>query len=107
MAERSINVLGNPTVAGLLGLMVLALAGVGASVWLGAQQQQGVQAWSAEAQRVGTLAQEVAKHGLAVANGTQLALVALGQSRSETDNALAALHDGDTRRGIPRVNPAV
>ena len=107
MAERSINVLGNPTVAGLLGLMVLALAGVGASGWLGAQQQQGVQAWSAEAQRVGTLAQEVAKHGLAVANGTQLALVALGQARSETDNALAALHDGDTRRGIPRVNPAV
>ena len=107
MAERSFNAFGNPVVAGLLALMVLALAGAGASVWFGNERQRGVQNWAAGAQRVATLAQEVAKHGAAAAGGTQMALAALSQARSETDTALAALRDGDARRGIPRATPAV
>ena len=81
MAERSFNAFGNPVVAGLLALVLLAMVGAGASVWFAGSESRGVQAYAAEAQRVGMLAQEVAKHAEAAAGGTQVALAALAQAR--------------------------
>ncbi len=107
MAERSFNAFGNPVVAGLLALVLLAMVGAGASVWFAGSESRGVQAYAAEAQRVGMLAQEVAKHAEAAAGGTQVALAALAQARSQTDTALSALRDGDSRRGIPRAAAGV
>ena len=107
MAERQLNVFGNPVIVGLLAIVILVMLAAGGTIYLGIEREKQVQGFVGEALSLGALAQEVAKHAEAAAQGNAVALSSLGEARARTDEVFINLREGNARTGVPRAGPEI
>lgn len=95
------NIIKNPTIASLVLVLALLIAGYAANFYFVNRDSQRVDAYLRYAAELKVISQEVAKNAAAAASGQTEAFDALSRNRNRFDTNFGYLRDGNPLAGVP------
>lgn len=109
MAEdtNTTNMLRSPVLLGMIGLLVLLIAGFSLNLYMLSASSNGSNPYAQHANEMQVIAQGIAKHASATDSGNSAAFASLARDKDEFDRHLDVLRNGDGATGLPAAPPTV